>query len=108
MEGGIMSRLEEFEEILKKYDQDLYMFFSPKKHVKMSDIDPRELFSKVEKWSQLSRQGLICGIMGCTAEPTEVCKTCGCSYCLEHRQWHVDAISGGTGILEKDESEVPS
>lgn len=100
-------RLEKFEEILKEYDQDLYMFFSPKNHIKMSDIDTRELFSKVSKWSQLSKQGLICGIMGCTSDPTERCKTCGSHYCPEHRQWHMDAINGGTGILEKDESEAP-
>ena len=100
-------RLEKFEEILKKYDQDLYMVFGGGKQIKVSDIDPRDLFSRVKQWSKLSHEGLLCGIMGCTADPTEVCKMCGCSYCLEHRQWHVDAIKSGTGILEKDESEAP-
>jgi len=95
-------------EILKKYDPDLYMVFGGDRQIKISDIDPRELFSKVTRWSNLSHRGLLCGIMGCTLDPTEKCKQCGSCYCIEHREWHIDAISSGTGILEKDESEAPA
>lgn len=94
-------------EILKKYDQDLYMVFGGDHQIKVSDIDPCDLFYRVKQWSDLSHRGLLCGIMGCTSDPTEKCKRCGSCYCLEHREWHIDTISGGTGILEKDESEIP-
>jgi len=95
-------------EILKKYDQDLYMVFGGDKQIKMSDVDPSDLFSRIKQWSDLSHRGLLCGIMGCTSDPTEKCKQCGSHYCMEHRGWHIDAISGGTGILEKDSSEMPN
>ena len=100
-------RLEEFEEILKTYDQNLHMYFSPKKQTKMSDIDPRELFAAVKKWSNLSAQGLICGIMGCSTKPDIQCSICKCHYCSEHKNWHFHSATN-TGILKKDESELPS
>jgi len=98
-------RLEEFEDILKQYDQELHMYFSPKKEVKMGDIDPKELFSKVSQWSKLSKQGLICGIMGCSADPKNECSICCSHYCPEHIPWHFHSASN-TGILEKDSSEM--
>ncbi len=64
MEGRIMSFNEQrLKDILKEYDQDLYMVFGGDKQIKVSDIDPRDLFSRVTQWSNLSRRGLLCGIM---------------------------------------------
>lgn len=98
-------RLKEFEEILKNYDKELHMYFSPKKEIKISEIDPRELLTKIEKWSKLSKQGLVCGIMGCSSEPKETCKICGSYYCTPHIKWHFHSTNN-TGILEKDSSEI--
>jgi len=98
-------RLETFEDILKQHDQELYMYFSPKREVKLSDIDPEELFAKVSQWSKLSKQGLICGIMGCSADPKNECSICCSHYCPEHIPWHFHSASN-TGIIEKDSSEM--
>lgn len=98
-------RLTRFEEILKKYDPELHVYFSPNNEVKMSDINPIELFSKVSQWSKLSKAGLICGIMGCSADPNETCNMCNSHYCLEHRPWHFHSATNN-GILEKDSSEM--
>ena len=98
-------RLQQFEEILKKYDGELYMYFSPNSQQKLNDIDPRELLSSAKKWSNLSAQGLVCGILGCSDEPNIQCLTCGCYYCTSHKSWHFHSATN-TGILEKDSTEM--
>ena len=98
-------RLEEFEKILKKYDDELYVYFNPKKEIQLSSLDPKELYSAATKWSKLSEQGLVCGILGCSDEPNVKCKMCKCSYCSEHLSWHFHSRTN-TGILEKDSSEM--
>lgn len=101
------NRLDIFEKILKEHDQDLYMYFSPKNEIQLKDIDPRELFSKAIKWSNLSVQGLLCGMMGCSDDPTETCKMCGCTYCLLHIKWHFHTVNNN-GIIEVDEKDTPN
>lgn len=98
-------RLQQFEEILKKHDGELYMYFSPKNQQSLDTIDPRELLATVTKWSNLSAQGLICGILGCSEEPDNPCSICDCHYCSAHISWHFHSVSN-TGILEKDSSEM--
>ena len=99
------NRLQRFEEILKKYDGELYMYFNPKKQQPLNSIDPKDLFASAIKWSNLSAQGLICGILGCSQEPDKPCSICDCHYCSEHIRWHFHSATN-TGILEKDSSEM--
>lgn len=99
------SRLQEFENILKKYDQTLELYFSLNKQTKLRDIHPKDLLNITIKWSNLSKQGLVCGILGCSGEPNKKCDICTCSYCSEHISWHFHSVSN-TGILEKDLSEM--
>ncbi len=98
-------RLQHFEDILKKYDDKLYVYFSPKNQQRLDSIDPRDLFASVTKWSNLSAQGLVCGILGCSDEPDKPCSFCDCYYCSEHIPWHFHSADN-TGILEKDSSEM--
>jgi len=98
-------RLQRFEDILKRYDGELYMYFSPKKQLLLNSIDPRDLLATATKWSNLSAQGLVCGILGCSEEPDKPCIICDCHYCSEHIPWHFHSATN-TGILEKDSSEM--
>lgn len=98
-------RLQRFEEILKEHDGTLHLYFSPKKQLPLNSIDPRDLFASATKWSNLSAQGLVCGILGCSAEPDRPCRICDCHYCSEHILWHFHSTTN-TGILEKDSSEM--
>jgi len=100
-----LSRLKEFENILKKYDQTLCVYFSPNKEIPLASIAPKDLLSVTLKWSNLSKQGLVCGILGCSEEPNKKCSMCTSSYCSEHIPWHFHSASN-TGILEKDSSEM--
>lgn len=99
------ARLQQFENILKEYDQTLELYFSPNKQTKLADIHPKDLFSVTIKWSNLSKQGLVCGILGCSEEPNKKCNICTCSYCSEHISWHFHSATN-TGILEKDSTEM--
>ena len=99
------NRLQRFEEILKKHDGELYMYFSPKSEMRLNDINPKDLLSTTLKWSNLSAQGLLCGILGCSQEPDQPCSMCNCHYCSEHIPWHFHSAEN-TGILEKDSSEM--
>ena len=98
-------RLDQFEEILKEHDSELFMYFSPKSQMRLNDINPRDLFATTRRWSNLSAQGLLCGILGCSEEPKNKCPICNCHYCLEHVKWHFHSATN-TGILEKDSSEM--
>lgn len=98
-------RLAHLNDILKKYDGELYMYFNPNSQQKLNDIDPRELLSSAKKWANLSAQGLVCGILGCSDEPKNQCPMCKCHYCLDHIKWHFHSATN-TGILEKDSSEM--
>jgi len=98
-------RLQQFEEMLKEYDQKLLFYFSPTKQVPLDSIEPRDLFEAAIKWSKLSAQGLVCGILGCSAQPNRTCSICDCHYCTEHIPWHFHSATN-TGILEKDSSEM--
>jgi len=100
-----VSRLQHFEEILKKYDQTLEVYFSPNKQKPLESIDPKDLLTCTLKWSKLSKQGLVCGILGCSEDPNCKCTICPSHYCSEHISWHFHSASN-TGILEKDSSEV--
>jgi len=42
-------RVAHLNDILKKYDGELYMYFSPNSQQKLNDIDPRELLSSAKK-----------------------------------------------------------
>ena len=102
-----LHRLKQFEEILKKHDQKLSFYFSPTKQIPLDSIDPRELLETALKWGELSAQGLVCGILGCGAEPDKICSVCDSHYCSEHIPWHFHSATN-TGILEKDSSEMKS
>jgi len=98
-------RLQQLEEILKEHDSKLLFYFSPKKQIPLDSINPRDLLAATTKWSNLSVQGLVCGILGCSAEPDKPCSICDCHYCTEHMPWHFHSASN-TGIMEKDSSEM--
>jgi len=98
-------RLQQFEEILKKYDENLFIYFSPKNQQPLNAINPRDLLAATTKWSNLSAQGLVCGILGCSEEPDKECTICHFHYCSEHIPWHFHSATN-TGILEKDSSEM--
>ena len=38
----------------------------------------------VDQWAEKSRQGQICGILGCTDKPIVKCPHCGNHYCQDH------------------------
>ena len=99
------NRLQRFEEILKEHDSELFMYFSPKSQMRLNDINPRDLLATALRWSNLSAQGLLCGILGCSEEPDTPCSICSCHYCLEHIPWHFHSVEN-SGILEKDSSEM--
>ncbi len=99
------NRLQRFEEILKKYDSELFLYFSPNNQKSLNSINLKDLFAATTKWSNLSAQGLVCGILGCSQEPDKACGICDCHYCSEHIQWHFHS-STNFGILEKDSSEM--
>ncbi len=42
-------------------------------------------FSLAE-WRRRSKNGEVCGILGCFNKPKETCKHCGNHYCSEH-EW---------------------
>lgn len=100
-----MTKVKQLQDILKKYDGKMEIYLGPNKLEKLNAIDFKELLSDVTKWSNLSAQGLVCGILGCSVNPKNQCLICHCTYCLEHIRWHVHSISN-TGILEKDSSEM--
>lgn len=99
------ARLQQFENILKKYDQELCVYFSPNKEMSLASIAPKDLLSVTLKWSNLSKQGLLCGILGCSDKPNKKCNMCPSHYCSEHFPWHFHSPTN-TGILEKDSSEM--
>ena len=98
-------RLQLLKDILKKHHQKLLMYFNPKKQLSLDTLDVKDLARTVMKWGKLSAQGLVCGILGCSAEPDNICDMCNCHYCSEHIPWHFHSVTN-TGILEKDSSEV--
>ena len=98
-------RLAQLNDILKKYDGELYMYFNPNSQQKLNDIDLRDLLSSATKWANLSAQGLVCGILGCSDEPNIQCPICSCYYCKLHKSWHFHSATN-TGIFEKDSTEM--
>jgi len=49
-------------------------------------------FSDVDKWSEESKKGLICGIFGCN-EPVEIrCTICKSGYCKEDKNIHFHSL----------------
>ncbi len=70
---------------MKKVPVDADIFVGQgKEMVNIETIDPKELFEKIHKWSDLSMKGVLCGIFGCTTDPDKTCKICGSAYCSEH------------------------
>ncbi len=98
-------RLKQLEEILKKHDGELEMYLNPNSSEKLNTINLEDLAASVTKWSNLSAQGFVCGILGCSVEPKNQCPICDCHYCTEHIKWHFHSATN-TGILEKDSSEM--
>ena len=98
-------RVKRFEEILKNFDGEKKLYLNPNSQEKLSSLNPEELLSTALKWSNLSAQGLVCGILGCSEEPGSQCTICQCHYCYDHLKWHVHSLEN-TGILEKDSSEM--
>lgn len=98
-----LDELKHLEDILKKYDGEKEMYLGPNNSEKLSTLNLTELLSDVTTWSNLSAQGMVCGILGCNANPKNKCPICNCHYCLEHISWHMHS---GTGILEKNSSEM--
>ena len=41
-----------------------------------------------DEYHEKSVKGELCGIVGCTENPSEVCPTCGGHYCKEHIRIH--------------------
>ncbi len=41
-----------------------------------------------EDWANRSKDGLVCGIMGCDGNPTSKCPICNNHYCFEHVKIH--------------------
>jgi len=98
-------KLQRLEEILKKHDPKLLFYFNPKKQLPLDILNLEDLAASATKWGNLSAQGLVCGILGCSAEPDKVCSICDCHYCTEHIPWHFHSATN-TGIIEKDSSEM--
>lgn len=98
-------QLKHLEDILKNYDMDKEMYLNPNSTEKLNNIDLKELLADTKKWGNLSAQGLVCGILGCSDEPKNQCPICNCYYCLDHIKWHFHSTTN-TGILERDSSEM--
>ena len=98
-------RVDHLCEILKKYDGNLEMYLNPNSSEKLETIDIQKLSDDVTKWSNLSAQGLVCGILGCSEDPKNKCQVCSAHYCSEHVKWHFHSAHN-TGILQRDSSEM--
>lgn len=42
----------------------------------------------VEDWATMSREGKVCGILGCEDKPDMQCPYCQNWYCVEHKNIH--------------------
>ncbi len=81
--------LKKFKKIIKKVPPDAEIFVGQGQElVNIDDIDPKELYAKIKKWSNESMKGLVCGIFGCTTDPDQKCAICGSGYCSEHIEIH--------------------
>lgn len=98
-------RVDHLKDILKKYDGGLELYINPNSSEKLNSINMQKLAADVTKWSNLSAQGLVCGILGCSEDPKNGCVICGSHYCTEHIKWHFHSLTND-GILEKDSSEL--
>ena len=41
-----------------------------------------------EEWANRSKDGLVCGILGCDSNPKSKCPICNNHYCFEHVKIH--------------------
>lgn len=92
-------------DILKNYDGEKEMYLNPNSTIKLDDLNLHDLAVTAVKWSNLSAQGLVCGILGCNVGPKNQCPICNCHYCTDHIKWHFHSATN-TGILERDSSEM--
>lgn len=61
----------------------------------------KEFHGTLDEYLKLSKQGKICGIVGCRANPVEKCEICGAHYCKEHSDYHFHAVPPIT-VLEAE------
>ena len=47
----------------------------------------------LDEWSERSKRGEVCGMVGCQNTPTTQCPTCYRHYCYDDVQNHFHAIS---------------
>ena len=67
----------------------------------LKELGMKKMYEDVMKWGEQSRQGLLCGIFGCTADPSSPCPICHCGYCPEHIRMHFHAASNDGIFVEK-------
>jgi hypothetical protein len=81
--------IKQFKKILKNIPSDGEIYVGQgREEVNINEIDAKELYAKVTKWSIQSMNGLLCGILGCQENPKNQCPICTGSYCYEHIKIH--------------------
>lgn len=56
----------------------------------VDDDDDDDEFT-LDEWAKQSKEGEVCGMFGCTSEPSSQCPICGNHYCYDHIKAHFHA-----------------